>query len=34
MASGPGRVGRGDVVAVLMNDYEETLTEERRLVNR
>jgi predicted deacylase len=25
MASGPGRVQRGDVVAVVMNDYDETL---------
>jgi translation initiation factor IF-1 len=24
MASGPGRVQRGDVVAVVMNDYDET----------
>ena len=25
MAAGPGRVGRGDVVAVLMNDYDDSL---------
>ena len=25
MAAGPGRVERGDVVAVLMNDYDDSL---------
>ena len=25
MAAGPGRVQRGDVVAVLMNDYDDAL---------